>query len=369
MEKVAGRLLVVDDNDLNREMLTKRLQRRGFEVSMAADGYQAMDAIEQEDYDLILLDIMMPGISGLEVLETLRKRFTAAELPIIMATAKTQSEDVVSALSLGANDYVTKPIDFNVLMARVETHLKLKHLFKLKDDFLSMASHDLKNPLFVIVCQAYLIANKVPVGAVMTDEAQEMLEKIGIHAKNMQKIIADFLDFQAVEDGHLKLNSETLDLAVLGQRVVENFQPYAAEKQITLEFHNCTPDQEPLTFGDAGRLEQVVQNLVGNALKFIPASGKVTVEVHCRSRKIDFIVRDTGPGLSPQDLERVFVEFGKLSRRPTGNESSSGLGLAICKKLIDLHEGEIGARNNPEGGACFWFSLNKHPEPALSSKA
>jgi two-component system sensor histidine kinase/response regulator len=369
MNQLAGRLLVVDDNDLNREMLSRRLQRRGFEVVMAADGYQAMEQVENENFDLVLLDIMMPGISGLEVLENLRKRHTAAELPVIMATAKTQSEDIVSALNLGANDYVTKPIDFGVLLARVDTHLKLKNLFKLKDDFLSMASHDLKNPLFVIVCQAYLIATKVPVGAPMTEEAMEMLDKIGIHAKNMQKIIADFLDFQAVEDGHLKLNQTPLDLAELGNRVVDNFQPYAAEKQIELSFQNCTPEQEAIIYGDSGRLEQVVQNLVGNALKFNPASGKVSVEIHCRSRKIDFIVRDTGPGLSPQDLDRVFIQFGKLSRRPTGNETSSGLGLAICKKLIDLHEGEIGARNNPEGGACFWFSLNKHPEPAMAANS
>lgn len=359
---MTGRLLVVDDNELNREMLSRRLARRGFEVVTAADGHEALDKVDEEPYDLIILDIMMPGLTGLEVLEILRKRFTAPELPIIMATAKTQSEDIVSALSLGANDYVTKPIDFNVLLARVDTHLKLKNLFKLKDDFLSMASHDLKNPLFVIVCQAYLVASKVPVGSTMTEEAMEMIDKIAQHSKNMQKIIADFLDFQAVEDGHIKLNHEVVDLAGLGNRVVENFQPYAAEKEISLSFSNCSPEQKANILGDPARLEQVVQNLVGNALKFNPAEGCVNVEVRCRSSKIDFIVRDRGPGLSQQDLERVFVQFGKLSRRPTGKESSSGLGLAICKKLIDLHEGEIGAENNPEGGACFWFSLDRHAE-------
>ncbi len=368
MNQTTGRLLVVDDNDLNREMLSRRLQRKGFEVMVAEDGPSAMDMIEREMFDLIILDIMMPGLTGIEVLEILRKRYSAAELPIIMATAKTQSEDVVMALSLGANDYVTKPIDFSVLLARVDTHLKVKHLFKLKDEFLGMASHDLKNPLFVIVCQAYLIATKVPVGEPMTEEAMEMLDKIGQHSKNMQKIIADFLDFQAVEDGHIKLNYQVVDMTKLGNQVVDNFQPYAAEKQITLNFSDCSPEQHSLIKGDPSRLEQVLQNLIGNALKFNPAEGKVTVEVHCTDDKVDLMVRDNGPGLTAQDLEKVFIRYGKLSRRPTGSESSSGLGLAICKKLIDLHQGEIGARNNEDGGACFWFSLSQHKTEATDAE-
>jgi len=178
MTIVTGRLLVVDDNDLNREMLSRRLTRKGFEVEMAEGGRRALELIDSENYDLVLLDIMMPEVTGIDVLESVRKRFSPAELPVIMATAKTQSEDVVSALTLGANDYVTKPIDFSVLLARIDTHLKLKHLFKLKDEFLGMASHDLKNPLFVIVCQAYLIASKVPVGSVMSEEAMDMVNRI-----------------------------------------------------------------------------------------------------------------------------------------------------------------------------------------------
>src|SRR5690606_21851003 len=138
---------------------------------------------------------------------------------------------------------------------------------------------------FVIVCQAYLIASKVPVGSPMTEEAMEMVNKIAQHSKNMQKIIADFLDFQAVEDGHIRLNQEVVDMRTLGQRVVENFQPYAAEKQIRLLFEDKT-EQVPSIYGDPNRLEQVIQNLVGNALKFNPAEGEVTVEVQCKGSKI-----------------------------------------------------------------------------------
>lgn len=365
MTNLTGRLLVVDDNDLNREMLSRRLGRKGFTVEMAPGGQEALDLIDKEDFDLILLDVMMPGITGFEVLEQLRKRFSAAELPVIMATAKTQSEDIVTALNLGANDYVTKPIDFSVLLARVDTHLKLKNLFKLKDEFLGMASHDLKNPLFVIVCQAYLIASKVPVGSEMSEEAMEMVNRIAQHAKNMQRIIADFLDFQAVEDGHIKLNLQKVDLSELGVRCVENMQPYAAEKRIALTVMNCSDDVRPVVMADPARIDQVVQNLVGNALKFNPPEGSVRVEIWCEDERVCFKVRDRGPGLSEGDLERVFVHFGKLSRKPTGSESSSGLGLAICKKLIELHEGQIGAQNNPEGGACFWFSLKRVPAEVL----
>jgi sigma-B regulation protein RsbU (phosphoserine phosphatase) len=120
-----GLILVVDDNEMNRDMLSRRLIRKGYEVDLAADGREALDKIKKGSFELILLDIMMPGIDGLEVLETLRQTHPLEELAVVMATAKDQSEDIVKALKLGANDYVTKPIDFPVALARVRTHLTL----------------------------------------------------------------------------------------------------------------------------------------------------------------------------------------------------------------------------------------------------
>ena len=126
MDTAQGSLLVVDDNSMNRDMLARRLTRRGYTVTVAEDGYQALAMLEAQQFDLVLLDIMMPGISGLDVLKTLRQRYAAADLPVIMATAKDQSEDIVAALQLGANDYVTKPLDFPVVLARTQTQLSLK---------------------------------------------------------------------------------------------------------------------------------------------------------------------------------------------------------------------------------------------------
>src|SRR5919197_1400312 len=126
MDTAQGSLLVVDDNPLNRDMLARRLTRRGYTVTVAADGYQALAMIEAQQFDLVLLDIMKPGISGLDVLKTVRQRYAVADLPVIMVTAKDQSEDIVAALQLGANDYVTKPLDFPVVLARTQTQLALK---------------------------------------------------------------------------------------------------------------------------------------------------------------------------------------------------------------------------------------------------
>ncbi|HEX9867513.1 MAG TPA: response regulator, partial [Candidatus Tectomicrobia bacterium] len=126
MSTARGALLIVDDDEMNRDMLGRRLARRGYAVTSAVDGQRALELIEVQRFDLILLDIMMPGVSGLEVLQRLRKRHAAADLPIIMATAKDQSSDIVEALKLGANDYVTKPLDFPVALARIESQLSLK---------------------------------------------------------------------------------------------------------------------------------------------------------------------------------------------------------------------------------------------------
>jgi len=131
-------VLVVDDNEMNRDMLSRRLKGRGYKVGVAEDGYQALDLIEKEPYDTVILDVMMPGISGLEVLAKIRETRSISDLPVIMATARDASEDIVEALKLGANDYVTKPLDFQVVLARLSTQLTLK---RQKDEIRRLAEN------------------------------------------------------------------------------------------------------------------------------------------------------------------------------------------------------------------------------------
>jgi two-component system, sensor histidine kinase and response regulator len=354
-----GTLLVVDDNEMNRDMLSRRLQREGYNVLIAEDGYIALEMMKAQKFDLIILDVMMPGLNGFEMLPMIRQTHSLAELPVILATAKDRSDDIVEGLKLGANDYVTKPIDFPVLLARLRTHMQLQHLAQLKDEFLRIASHDLKNPLSSVMMSAHVAIDMVPPGTPMPEQIYQMLTFIVKRSEEMRKIISDFLDFQAMEDGNLTLEPKPLNLNEMARRVVESNTDYANSKKISVE---ADLDQGlPEISGDESRLEQVAQNLVSNAIKFGASGDKVVVRTGVQAGSAILEVVDSGPGLSEDDMNKAFVKYARLSNKPTGGEKSSGLGLAICKQMVELHGGRIGVRNNPARGATFWFSL---PVPA-----
>jgi signal transduction histidine kinase len=353
-----GHLLVVDDNEMNRDMLSRRLEREGYTVSLAEDGYQALDLIKANRYDLIVLDVMMPGLNGFEMLPMIRQNRSIVELPVILATAKDRSDDIVEGMKLGANDYVTKPIDFPVLMARIQVHLQLKKLAQLKDEFLRIASHDLKNPLSTILMSSHIVLDRVTPGTPMPKEIYEMLTFIVKRGEDMKRIITDFLDFQAAEDGKLKLELAPVNLNEIARGIVGSNTDYARSKEI--ELHLELDANIPVVNADAARLNQVTQNLVGNAIKFCDKGAQVVVHTCVNGGDPVLEVTDSGPGLTEEDLAMTFTKYARLSNKPTGDEKSSGLGLAICKEMIELHGGRIGVYNNPDRGATFWFSLPAH---------
>lgn len=349
-------LLIVDDNLDNLHFIALRLRKEGYKILTADNGFQALDCLDRQKIDLVLLDIMMPGIDGFEVLKQIRQKRSLADLPVIMATALESSRDVVRALRLGANDYLTKPIDFPILQARLETHLRLRELALLREEFLRVASHDLKNPLFSILVATQLIQELVPVGQPMTGQVGDLLSMVVRQTSEMQRIIDDFLDFQAAEEGKLVLRREAVSLNKLVREAAELNKDYAARKgqMLILELEEPLPEIE----ADQGRTNQIIQNLLGNAIKFSATNaGKIVVRTKAGEQVVMFEVCDSGPGLTRQDLSQVFSKYGRLSNQPTGGEKSSGLGLAIARQMVELHGGEIGVRNNSGKGATFWFTL------------
>lgn len=356
MITIKRRLLLVDDDEMARDFMSIRLGRRGFDVTTAEDGFKALDLLQEKEFDLVLLDIMMPGISGLEVLPQIRKSFSMLALPVIMATADDQQECIIRALELGANDYLVKPINMEVALARINSQITLKHLDAVKDEFVSFASHDLKKPLMLMLDIAHELKKDFVSNNNVTQQAHDSLELILRTGENMQAVIDGFLNKETMRSGQIKLAPTLVDLNSKISQVLADNRNYALNKGIKLfeELQQGLP-QIPV---DAPRIREVLDNLIGNAIKFCPNGSSITVRSTCNEESVSVEVCDVGPGIKSEDMDKLFVKHAKLSNQPTGGETSSGIGLSICKQLIELHTGgRIGAFNNTDGGATFWFSL------------
>lgn len=243
------------------------------------------------------------------------------------------------------------------VVAMIETHrayIRVRELAKQKDEFLRVASHDLKNPLQAIQGATELL-ELFTEREHSSPEMREFIEMIQERAGAMSRIIEDFVDCQAMEDGQLKLTRTSTDLVEVAREVIAGHTANALAKRIALSLA-VVPPTAPVSV-DRARIAQVLENLVGNAIKFAPSDTQVTVRISTVADTLRVEVADGGPGLTAEDVPKLFTRYGRLSAQPTGGEISTGLGLAICKQLIDAHGGQIGAGNNAGPGATFWFEL------------
>ncbi|MDW8465122.1 MAG: tetratricopeptide repeat protein [Chloroherpetonaceae bacterium] len=223
---------------------------------------------------------------------------------------------------------------------------------QLKNDLLAIASHDLKNPLQTIIGFASLLKEKIA-----TEHEVLMIERIESASKRMLHLIKELLDTAAIESGKLELHKERLNLNDLVQVIAEHNQPNATRKRITLHLHLAG---EALVLGDRSRLQEVMDNLVSNAIKYSPEGKSVFISTVNLGQSIRYVVKDEGQGLSEEDMTKLFGRFQKLSSRPTGGESSTGLGLSIVKQLVELHGGRVWAESEGKGkGATFFVELPK----------
>ncbi len=372
-------ILVVDDKAKNLQLVGSLLEDQGYDIAFAKSGQRALELVEQDPPDLILLDVMMPGMDGYEVCATLKKNETVAYIPVIFLTAKTETEDIVQAFESGGIDYVTKPFRTGELIARVATQLELQRarkrlkkanhellennkeleiLNEKKTEFLGIAAHDLKNPLAAIAGLSGVLNDMVEDEAdtknQLDQEALEMLQGVEKASRHMFSIVNNLLNTEALESGHVKLDKEKCDLQKIVSEVVKLCRGQVATKNIELIVESTG---DTTVIGDQGRLREVVDNLISNAVKFSPGGKRVWVNLSGGIESIRCAIKDEGPGLKPDEMSKLFGKFQKLSARPTGGETSTGLGLSIVKQLIDLHNGRIWAESVHGQGATFSFEL------------
>ncbi len=360
-------LLIVDDETSNIAIL-ERLFRSEYQTTSAGTGNKALDLLATETFDLVLLDIMMPVISGLEVLRLIRETAETAELPVILVSARMDEKDIVEGLSIGANDYITKPFRLSELRARVRTQITLKRLqdernqtinelraaHELKDRFFRIASHDLKGPLGNLRLVHYLLRQRVETADPMS---AELLNTADANLNNMQCVINEFLDMAALQSGVIDLHLETVNVEPLLEDLLRQYHLNALKKDITVDSSRVTGT----IYCDPGRLSQALGNLINNALKYSPWGGEIAIWTEIEGARTRVCIGDHGPGIPNSEREKLFTEFGKLSNHPTGDETSTGLGLWIAKHLTTLQGGEIGVDSPHDGGSVFWIEMPNTP--------
>ncbi|MDR0615540.1 MAG: response regulator [Synergistaceae bacterium] len=355
------RILVVDDEPVNIQVLSNLLTMRDYSVSKAYSGAEALDMISRRSFDLVLLDVMMPKMSGYEVCRRLRESYALLDLPILMLTAKNQIQDVVLGFQSGANDYVQKPFDKEELLARVSTLLELKNATseataanEAKSLFLANISHEVRTPLNAVIGLTDLLL-KTPMNERQKDYTEKMLRA----SVTLQGLIDDILDFTKAEAGDMKLECVPFDIKKLFDDLLVFFQGQNADSGIALDIR-LDPSLPPSLMGDPLRLQQVFINLVDNAYKFTE-KGTVTVsaavsDLNETDVMIDFAVSDTGIGMSPGQVENIFAAFNQADNSSTRKYGGIGIGLSITSQMVGLMGGKISVKSEEGRGSTFSFS-------------
>ena len=363
------KVLVVDDDRLNIRILSGILKSDGYVVADASSGERALELFPEFHPDLVLLDVVMPGIDGLETCRQLKRTYGDKCAPIIFITAKSESDDVVEGLLAGGVDYLPKPFKPKEVLARIRSHLQnqamaeqqallVEQLSKAnaaKNRFLGMAAHDLRNPLASIRGLAEFLREGVA-GPITADQLK-LVETIHAASQSMLDMVNELLDVATIESGELKLQLEKHNLGDLVGKSVVLTNMEAVKKSTRVVFD--PPASPVIPIIDAAKMKQVIDNLLSNAVKYSPPGSTVRVIVRSgpETGACSFSVQDQGPGIPDSERDKLFKDFGRLSVQPTGGEKSTGLGLAICRKIVEAHRGTISAENLPSLGCEFRVNL------------
>ena len=400
-------ILVVDDDPSVRMMLEAVLEDEGQVGIRGAES--AMDAFEQlgmngsddadVEVDLVLMDISMPGIDGVEACRRIKSQPHLRDIPIIMVTGLADTQDLESAFAAGAVDYITKPPKRGEMMARVRSALDLKlemdrrkasYVLDLeqknqelqqafaelelknqqleeaslaKTQILGTATHELRTPLTSIVGYVdRMLLRRDSVGP-LNEKQEGYLEKVQNNAHRLKRLVDDLLDISRIESGGLDLVLLDLDVAHEVEEVVGEMQTQISEKQLDLYLN--FPTDLPRIQADRLRFVQVITNLLSNSCKYSPAGASVTVTVSELDEFLQIDVADTGIGISQDDIPKLFSKFFRTDNSSTRKVSGTGLGLYITKKLVEAHGGQIWAESVLGEGTTFkltWPCFD--PEPA-----
>ncbi|MEM1223316.1 MAG: response regulator [Verrucomicrobiota bacterium] len=362
-----SRILVVDDDEIIRKLLRRVLEKGGFNVDEASSGEDALSRIDANRPDLILLDVVMDGIDGFSTCRKIKKVDGMDEVPIVFVTGRSDTSSIVEGLDAGGSDYITKPINRHEALARIRNHLKMRVLMRFQREFIDglkkanlaknriigVASHDLRNPLASIRGLSEFLAESGP----LNEDQLEIAQTIQTTSDSMLHLVDELLDLSVIESGEERSEFEPCHLIEIVSSSLNIYQFTANKKSIRLELEDNGMPR--LLLLDKMQFRRLVDNLLSNAVKYSPTESLVRVIGETNGPDFFLTVEDEGPGIPEGEMHKLFTDFGKTSVQPTGNETSTGLGLSICKKIAESHHGSIFAENRKDQtGSRFTLKLD-----------
>lgn len=375
-EGATSNILIVDDEPNNLKVLFNLLSECDYIVRAARDGTSALESARINPPDLILLDIKMPKMDGYAVCRELKSDSRTAHIPIIFVSAMNHVEDIVAAFNSGGVDYVTKPFQFEEVIARVKTHLTLVHqqnklrwqseqlemmaqrdrerfekITQMREQFVRGAAHDLKNPLTLVGGYAEMMLRMEPVRK--DPLLKEMVQEIEASGSEMLDLIRNMLDVLRFQNT-VVLDKAKIDLNPIVEDVVTTYQSIAHAKEIDLDY--SSQYSEIYVDADAKLIQRVVENLISNAIKYSPNDTRIHVSTTCQDGKGVLLVSDQGYGIPEYEMPLLFDPFYR-SESTSDKADGTGLGLSIAKEIIDQHGGNIEVASQQGEGSEFRVSL------------
>jgi len=369
----APRVLVIDDDRMSQMLLTRNLRQAGYQVEVASDGPEGLARMRAGAFDLVILDFLMPEMDGYEVLSSIVADDKLRPVPVVVVSGIDDATNAATLVEAGAADYLTKPIDSGLLRARasrcIETkrmrereqrlygeleasYARLRELERLRDSLTHMIVHDLRTPLTSMLTSVKTVTQMADT---LTDERKARLLQLALRGGDaLIGMINDLLDVHKLEAGGTLLQRAPGDLAATIARACEQVAALAERGGVDIRVDISDAIGQP-SF-DAAKIERVLVNLMGNAVKATESGGKVTIALARAGDVVSVAVADTGMGIAPEHLGRIFEKFYRVEGANTA-QASSGLGLTFCKLMVEAHGGMIEATSTLGAGTCISFTL------------
>jgi two-component system, sensor histidine kinase and response regulator len=356
-----SKILIVDDEPILRETLHALLIEDLYDFCFGSNGEEGISQAESAQPDVILLDVMMPGMDGFEACQFLKNNPLTSQIPIILVTALDSSEDISRGLDSGADEFITKPPDRRELKARVRSMLRIKHQYddlkntlKLREDLANLIVHDMRSPLNIIIGHGEMLLNAPG----LSEALVRRVDKINEQAEKLNKFIDEMLMIARMEQGKIFLNRNLANINQIVEHVVAEHSVIAEARRLKL-----VVEMPPLICHaqvDERLVARVLDNLLSNAFKFSPSLSTVSVRMtlveHAAQSFIRLQVIDQGPGISDDYKAEIFDKFKVVQLKKAG-VSQVGLGLFFCRMVIEAHEGHIWVEDNIPLGSIFNFEI------------